>query len=363
MSEALKRAGILYGKIGLNTPRETIGARLPAIAAAGEAVSAESIPELVGVMLGTHDAEDAGFLEHFRADPTFDVRPADKEAALLATAISDHAMIESRWSGELALAILTASVGGMRSFSIPSDILTLADEALTANQVHEVSKPSKLKKVPIPAAITENIAELKGINAMHSFLPQIMNSLTSLIDRISAHTVTMSGHIATANNGMLDYIAKLEDEMRAHWWIVGGLSYEADGFFKDMKIEKAAAIAGWELAGKHSGNYGLHAAPALLDLVIEKGRAKLPDITLSDVPKSIDLAWRKKTFEPISSSPVASHLPLSTMLGLAAGADDEEDWKPAFKRKTGLDADVKVKPLYLAVQFYRERLAHKFLSI
>lgn len=363
MSEALKRAGILYGKIGLDTPRETIEARLPGIVAASETVSGEGILELVAVMLGTHGEDDASFFEHFRTDLTFDVRPTDKEAALLATAISDHAMIESEWSGELALTILTASVGGMRAFAIQSDIQALANDALVANQAYEFTRPSKRQKAVIPDAIKQNIAELQDIPAQHNYLSQIMPSLTALIDRMTAHTVAVSNKATEVNNQLLDYIAKLEDEMRAHWWVVGGLSHEADGFFKDMKIEKAATIAGWDLAGIHNGKYGLHAAPALLELVIEKGRTKIPEIKLSDVTKSIDLAWRKKTFKPISSGSFASLLPISTMLGLAAAADDEDDWKPAFKRKTGLDPEATMKPLHLAVQLYRERLTHQFLSI
>lgn len=135
MSEAFRRAGILYGRLGMTTPSELIKGRFPAIEAAAKALTIERLPELLLVLFGRTRAEKADFLEHFRSDPTFDVRPADKEAALLATAVADYTMTEELdIAGEVALSVVTAAVGGMRLPAVASDILSIADKALTEAQ-------------------------------------------------------------------------------------------------------------------------------------------------------------------------------------------------------------------------------------
>ena len=144
MSEAFKRTGILYGRLGLNTPAATIEARYPGIETAAKALTLEQLPELLLVMYGrTTGIDTVGFLDHFRTDPTFDVRFTDREAALLATAIADYAMTEGlELGGEMALAIVTASVGGMRQPSVSSEILSIADEALVPTRRIRRSRPA-----------------------------------------------------------------------------------------------------------------------------------------------------------------------------------------------------------------------------
>jgi hypothetical protein len=362
MSEAFKRAGILYGKLGLETPGEKIEARYPGIQAAAEALTLEKLPEILKVMFGCPGNTEAAFLEHFRSDPTFDVRTSDKEAALLATAIADYAMIESDIGGEVALAVTTGAVGGMRPLAVTSGILDIADQALTEWQEQAVTPPQRRSKLPVPDALKQTIAELKEIPASHQHLPQFMPAIITALEKVVTLAINALDQAAKINNGLLDHIAMIEDETRAHWWVVGGFSSEADGFFRDLEIAKAAVLTGWELAEKHSAPLGLHAAPALFDLVLERGRRELSEMALAAVPKSLDAAWRKANFEVSCTGPLAPLLPVSTMLGLAAACDDEDDWKPSFKRKTGIDPEAKISPLHLAVQIYRERLVRKLLK-
>lgn len=147
-----------------------------------------------------------------------------------------------------------------------------------------------------------------------------------------------------------------------HWWVVGGWSAEADSFFRDLDAAEAAVQAGWELAGMTSSPLGLHAAPALLDLVLERSRDSLPEIAVVAASKAPKLVWRKTNFESIAGGPLAPLLPISTMFGLSADSADEEDWKPAFTRKTGMDPATTIAPMNLAVQVYRERLVHNLFE-
>ena len=148
MSEALKRAGVLYGKLGITPPASLIESRYPGIEAAARALTLEELTELIKAMFGlSGDATEAAFLRHFGADPTFDVRPADKEGALLATAVADYTITEGlNLCGEVALTIITAGMGGMRPPAVPSDILAIADAGLTCSTGRAIREPSPTRR-------------------------------------------------------------------------------------------------------------------------------------------------------------------------------------------------------------------------
>jgi GTPase-associated system helical domain len=147
------------------------------------------------------------------------------------------------------------------------------------------------------------------------------------------------------------------------WWVVGGWSGEVERLFSDMETTEAARQAGWELVAKNPAPLGLHAAPALLNLVLERGREDIAEISLDQALGEVDLSWRKATFEDFSASPNASLFPIFLMFGLSAEANDAEDWKAPFTRRTGIDPKATISPLNFAVQVYRERILRRQLKI
>lgn len=365
MSEAFKRAGVLYGKLGLATPAALIEGRYPGIEAAARALSLENASELTKAMFGlSGDVASAAFLEHFGSDPTFNVRPADEEAALLATAVADFAMTENlEIAGQIALMIVTAGMGGMRSPRLASDILAIADAALTKAQEKQANAPSRRQKLATPASLTTAIEGVRGQQAVHTALPQILPAVVTAFEQVEAFIASVSNQAAAVNNGLLAHIAKLEEEMRIHWWVTGGWSAESAAFFRDLDPVKASIRAGWELAGKGTAPLGLHAAPALLGLVLERGRSEMADVTLEAATSGVELAWRKVEFEPFAATGNLPLLPVTATFALSAASGDEADWKPVFKRRTGLDTTSVLKPIDLGVQLYRERLVRKLLKV
>lgn len=364
MSEAFKRAGILYGKLGLTTPAAIIEGRYPGIEAAANALTIERLPELLLTLFGKASADGADFLNHFAAsDPTFDVRPTDKEAALLAAAVADYAMTEELdIAGEIALSMTTAAMGGIRPPAIASNILSLADEVLAMEQEAQQAPPEPRKKAAPPVALTQAIDTIKGLQPNPNSVPQIVPAMITALEQLQSYAASASQQAAGMNNSLLAHVAKLEEETRIHWWVVGGWSAETDSFFRDLDTAKAAIQAGWELAGKVSSSLGLHAAPALLDMVIGRGREDLSGLALAVAAIAPKLEWRKAHFGAIAGGPLAPLLPISTMLGLSSDSGDEDDWKPAFTRKTGLDPETNIAPLGLAAQIYRERLVRKLFK-
>lgn len=364
MSEAFKRAGILYGRLGLATPAAIIEGRYPGIEAAAKALTLEQLPELLFLIFGrTAGLDEISFFDHFRTDPTFDVRAADKEAALLAIAIADYAMTEDMdVGGEVALSVVTASVGGTRRPVVASEILSIADEVLVSHQEGQEAPPSKRTKLGVPGALTNAIEAVRGQTPQHNYLPQIMPAIVAAFEQTTAFVTATSNQAATIHNSLLAHIAKLEEQTQTHWWVTGGWSEDANSLFRDLSVIEAAIRGGWELAGKGSRPLGLHAAPALIGLILERGREAMNDTTLAEAAVEVDLAWRKSQFEELAATKNTALLPLSAALALSAASADEDDWKPAFTRRTGMDSTAPIGPIELGVQIYRERLVRALLK-
>ena len=85
------------------------------------------------------------------------------------------------------------------------------------------------------------------------------------------------------------------------------------------------------------------------------------DVAMQEAVAVTSRAWRKANFAELSSGALAPLLPVSTAMGLAAGSDDAEDWKPRFTRATGIEPDARLSGTEFAVQLYRERLVARAL--
>lgn len=357
--------GVLYGKLGLATDPTLIERRAEGAKAAADALKNEGIPELIRCLLGTNNPQTLpAFLNAFNdADPTFDVAADDKEASLLASTVAALKMeSKSNVGAKLALIIVTASVGGMRPPAIDDQLFDVAEESLVASQKRTITAPANRTYNAQSAELTAAIDGVKQVGAPQNFAQTGGHYLTA-IDLLGQYVEATAKAAAVGDNVVLGYIRQLEEELRTYWWVVGGWSSDAGKAFRSFTPIEAAVRAGKELASKSSLEFGLFAAPAMIDIVVERGRRGIgKDQALSEAAKGPNRQWRTETFDSIANGPFADLLPVSTMLALAAASEDANDWHPRFKRITGLDLSQEISALDLGIQVYRERLAHRVLS-
>ncbi len=172
-----------------------------------------------------------------------------------------------------------------------------------------------------------------------------------------------AGALAAAANAnvLLDYVGRVELELRLYWWVTGGWSSDAAKPFRRMRVTEAALRGGKELAEKAFNEVGLFAAPAMLDMILERGRSEgeLVPVSLDDISKTGDLAWRQNVFSAVGSGAFSDIAAVSTALYLAAESGDADDWHPRFFRITGVRVDAMLDPVSLGLQLYRECLLSK----
>ena len=293
------------------------------------------------------------------------LKAADQEAVLLASAIADFIMTEELpVAGEVALGVRDGRDGRDEAHErFLRDRHRRADATLATLQGEYASPPATRKQATAPAQIAVAIQTIKGTSHDHSQLVTLMPAVQAAIEQLQSLAITVSQQAVGSHNALVAYVQKLEEEMRTHWWVVGGWSGASKKLFSEMEITIAALQAGLELVTKNPAPLGLHAAPALLNLVLERGREEIPEMAIGDIVGGVGLSWRKKNYQEFSASPNAALCPMALMFGLSGEADDADDWKAAYSRKTGIDPKATISPLNFALQVYRERILRQKLKI
>ncbi|AFW01773.1 hypothetical protein BAR24_14890 [Gluconobacter oxydans] len=356
---SIKRLGLGYGRLGLSTDPELIERRTKGVAAVAAATDRADLLPLVRRAFGLgQPAASAGFLTKMQGeDPTFDVQADDKEAGLLAGSILDRVIEdEGDQSGIAALAVVAAAAGGLRRPNNYDGLVAEAERRLAVVQGSSTGAPATRTYRRQPEALATTLQTIGNVH----------------FNQISSHVVTAfqelgkyaeAGALAAAANAnvLLDYVGRVELELRLYWWVTGGWSSDAAKPFRRMRVTEAALRGGKELAEKAFNEVGLFAAPAMLDMILERGRSEgeLVPVSLDDISKTGDLAWRQNVFSAVGSGAFSDIAAVSTALYLAAESGDADDWHPRFFRITGVRVDAMLDPVSLGLQLYRECLLSK----
>lgn len=359
---SIKRLGLLYGRLGLSTDAELIERRSKGVAAVAESIERTDVLPLVRRAFGLgQPGASADFLTNMQdEDPTFDVEAADVEAGLLAGAILDRAIEEKGdESGIAALAVVTAAASGLRKPTGHDGLVGEAERILALVQGTSIGAPANRTYSKQPKAFLEalQLIPVHSGNYFNQASPHVVKALEEVGKFAEA------GALAAAinDNAVLAYIRRLEHELRLYWWVTGGWSADAAMPFRRMGVTEAALRSGKELADKAFNDVGLFAAPAMLDMILERGRdaGELASAALSDISRTGDLSWRRDVFSTAGSGPLSDILAVSTAMHLAAESDDADDWHPRYLRITGIGVEATLDPVSLGLQLYRECLVSK----
>lgn len=364
MAVSWDRLGPLYAKLGIATSASLIEARKAAAQAGYVAFKRPHLGGAVRCALGLGVTPDVVplFTAMRAKDPTLDLELTDKEAQLLLGAIVAAEMSEGTGLGGLAaLGVVTGSFGGVRQSSVDPGLVAAAEQSLANLQMASGGQSSNLVVAKRPDDVTAAIEALAPLNTNYG---QTLTaaSVTAAIQKLAEYVDSAHTAAATQAKVAIAYSRRLEEELRTYWWVVGGWSDQLGKPFKALGQSDAALRAGVELAEKTTLPLGLFAAPALLDKVIRQDRkARLTKPAVGDAVKEVDENWRKGR-QKVAATGSGDLLPLSLALELSAESGDADDWRPRFKRLTGIDAGSAMGPLDTALQIYREILFGRALA-
>jgi hypothetical protein len=288
------------------------------------------------------------------ADPSFSLIENAREAAVLSAGLLEAAAGDGKVYA--ALAVLTASAGGLRQPTVRPDLVrsmaTLVQEqAVRARLVDDAD----LNAIKNPAA-SKIAAELTNLVGAPELIPAV-SLLEKVSEEASELTKTLAGQVHTVVRRLAAQVATLREEVEMLWWHIGGWSRLIDQPFVDIEIGLVAVLAGIDLADMSKSTAGPAAARALLQrtlTAVRKGRAT--KVTIKD---AVD-ALPEEQFKLLKLSPrlaeVAEICPVLSAFAKAQEIGRSPTWHGAFKKATELDAGASFGQLDLALQAYRERL-------
>lgn len=363
---SIKKLGVLYGRLGLSTNAELIERRGAGVAAASAALEKSEIAPLLRRAFGIGKAsETSAFLEKIgEADPTFDVRAEDVETALLAAAVLDHVIEqEHKFCREVTLGVVTASTCGIRRPSNHDTLFSDAERMLARFQSSHSAAPAYQQYSKPSSAFTAAVESIPVSNGNQYFTHPASHNIVTAFNEIGEYAETNALAAARNDTVVLEYVRRLEKELQLYWWVTSGWSVDAAQPFAKLGVLEAALRCGMELADKTFNQIGLFAAPAMLDMILERGRKS---DTFAPTPFQViattgALAWRRESFDE-GSGPLSDLLPISMCLHMAAESDDADDWHGRFQRLTGIEVGAVLDPVSVGVQLYRERLLVKALA-
>lgn len=363
MADAIARMATHYERVGLATPSETIAARQEMARAVAKTFKLKDLPDLVRCIFGLKLSTDTPtFLTATAESGLTEIRAADVEAGLFASALAGALLTSKGRAAEiLALTLVTASVGNLRKPSVDEHLLAEAGDALIATQSAQSVVPADRTYVTQPKPLAEAVEAVRAGGNLGNATAH--TNVVAALEFLGKYAEANALASAANDNQILKYVQQLQSELRIYWWVTAAWSISGNRAFKDLSPAHAALRAGTELAAKDSSPAGLFAAPALLEMILARGRtAKMKPSTLAAAAVEPERDWRRENFIKAATGDFADLVPITAALGLAADSEDEGDWMPRFKRLTALDPDTSFAPVDLGVQLYREQVLLRALA-
>lgn len=258
------------------------------------------------------------------------------------------------------LALLTVSFNN-RKASVP-DVLTEIKNTFVnkTSEIRKITKETTLTQSGVPSN-KKLLDSLKNAETTNTWDPAVISSVLSTY--FEALTKLLSEVKQSVNCSMLQQKVYREDS-QILWWMTGEWSRDLKKPFNQLKVPEACVVAGKELADLVELLPGPYASKA----VLHKALSVFPEddvknITLATAINQLDKGWRQQVVNIYSAETTKDITPLLASLSESLKVEKSSEWKPAYKKLTGFDADkIKIPALELAYQMYLECLVVKSIA-
>lgn len=301
--------------------------------------------------------KSADFLTSFRepfksADDKFSMLDNNAELRVLAGASLVAELDSARWPN---LAALLLTCGALRGKAAPlGDVVRLAQEFLDSSASvlrsrDQVRAPSKSS---LEGQLSENLAA--ALTALKTFDPATTAPIGEALRGLTVTVISLGEWAREVEQ----QVALRREESDVLWWLFGGKSRDSGEPFSQMSVAPASLVAAKEMADLTRTIPAPYSSLAFLDKVVRsaQGRRSASTVTLAAAVDGCPSAWRRKIATDALIDPVVDFCPTSFALRKADEADGDKAWHAIFKGVTGLDPEMKMDPVDLAMQAYSEWL-------
>jgi hypothetical protein len=343
-----------YRTVSIEPKEEDLQKRWRAIESLRETVGPSELAELVRLFFGLPSHDDK-FLAKFRgvfkaADDAFPMRDNDPELRILAGAtLAHHFPSKDSWGTASALAVLSADCQGHRTAPVPP-ILSHAEQSLS-ERAGSLRKSNEHQSQPQ----TDFSAELQALKAA---FPQ--NNVSHLSEPLTNVLQAMAGavaHVSALASRLQGEQGLRKEESEVLWWLFGEHSRDLRQPFSELKSPSACLIGAKELSDLTQTLPGPFAAEAFLDKVLRLAHPTLTaGVSIAEAVTACLIDWQRSLIAANGTDSLADLCPVHLAATKSVEVEGKKTWYGPFQSLAGFKPTVKMAPLCLAVQAYRERL-------
>jgi hypothetical protein len=284
------------------------------------------------------------------ADPAFEMHSNARELEVL----SGGALVvllgsEAPLAAAAALAVMTTSLEGARSYELPMNLVSIAESASVVISEANRKRPdlgSILGSDAPKVDFTKAIAKLKEAFDVNN----ASSALTLAAESTRGALVDMQKRLANAMSAANRFMTTQDEELQMLWWLVGGRSWDFDTPFVDLGNMRCLVLAK-ELAGLTKRLPGPRSVKGLLSRAGLDARVQ---VTIPSAVNACDLPWLTALVTGMSPSPITQ--PIHFAIARKVETKDDSSWIAGWAATVGIDATSALPNLNLSTQFFRERL-------
>lgn len=277
------------------------------------------------------------------ADPS--IEQGARQDQILAAAVLMQYFVTTSMA---AMAVTTTACGGARKASLPVDLVTAAENALSLLAADR-RKRLDLGKVEIEAVVLEYDLDFSAaqVNTPTSF-QGVFDQLAGAVDQALADVVDKFN---ASTKLLVDSGKKADEELDMLSWVFGQRSLLPGQPFADVPADQKPLVFARDLASLTTIYPGPNSVPALLARAGVKSTGKL---RIVDAVNAVSDHWAAVVLKNRTPSPATSPIHFALVKRQETGSGD--GWHAGWAAITGIDLGVAMSPMALAELFYREIL-------
>ena len=320
-------------------------------------VQFEDLETLLQLCFGVRTKPDAQktsmLFEPFgKSDPTFDIAENEREVRILAGAALVVLMEDFNQSlgNKAALGVCTAGLCGQRTHDLPQDLIALGETAIRRRAEANRTRP-KVYVEPPAVQINVNVDQLSE-RLSESFEPDtVAQAFPKFGKLVQSKISALTKWQASGMQSLEDFLDIQDEELEMLWWLMGEYSSTCDCSFTKVPAKARALVFSAELADITKVLPGPTAIAALLS------RGGLSDRRKTDivsVVNAVSETWLAERVSAKHTSPLVTPIHEAVKRRLETG--EKEAWVAGWAAVAGVSGTLELRPLDIAMQFYREAL-------
>ena len=343
-----------YRSASVAPPAALLEQRWAGVEQVAKQISKVQLVELLRLFSGrpTMGLEAPAFLDKaFRdQDSSFPVKGHAEELRVLAGAILRHIVDQGMPASVASAYGLVCTSLGQSYENLPTkDHVFAARRFLVeeAIKVRDGQPAGDAKQAPISR---QRLEELLPAAPFHP------NQIQTLREPLIVALLELSkiGQLPNEALANIQHLVQVQrEEMNLLWWLQTAFSRDLRVPFSDIPLKTAVCVLPTELSDLGTFVPG---SPAILGMIISalKQTDGKGQVSIKEAVNATPTSWRARRASQESVQLIGSLCPIQFAISKSLDTDGNDDWLPAFRKHSILNADEGFEPPELAQQMYSE---------